>query len=656
MGVAITVFAALVQDYVRLKHLTGARLKAGRMIAVTGDAEFDEGNVFEALFESWKHEIRNVWWIIDYNRHSLDGVMADRVGDRIDGLFRGMDWRVVTLKYGTRLERAFLEDGGEALRRWIDECPNALYSVLTFKGGAAWRERLLADLGDTRGIKHLLDRHDDTELHGLMTNLGGHDLRSLLDCFHGITDDHPTAFIAYTIKGYRLPFAAHKDNHSGLMTPEQVRVWQAELAIPPGEEWSKFSGLSIPEPQLQTFLNRVPFAAATTRRFEAAPVPVPAQIVLPPLPQVSTQEAFGRVLGEIARSHPDLADRVVTTSADVTVSTNLGTWVNRRGLFARRDRSEAFRESSVASAQRWTASPKGQHVELGIAENNLFLVLAAFGLSAPLFGTRLLPIGTVYDPFVCRGLDALNYACYQDARFLLVATPSGLTLAPEGGAHQSVSTPLIGIGQPGLLAMEPAYADETCEMVRWSLQHIQEEEGGSVYLRLSTRPLAQPAREMTPELSRQIMAGGYWLKQPAAGATLAIVCCGPVLPEALEAHEAIAEDMPDAGLLVVTSPDQLYRDWRRHQVYGQAGSSYLQHLLTPLSADAELVTVLDGHPATLSWLGTVRGQRTYPLGVDRFGQSGDLPDLYHAYGLDADAILEMAARSCLARCGRGSAS
>lgn len=644
LGVAITAFAALTQDYLRLKELGNREHPPGRMVAVAGDAEFDEGNVFEALFESWKHDVRNVWWIVDYNRHSLDGVVADRIYDRIEAVFRNMNWRVVTLKYGTRLERAFREEGGDALRQWLEQCPNGLYSVLTFKGGAAWRERLQADLGDTHGIRHLLDRHNDGDLHDLMTNLAGHDLHSLTECFHGITDDHPTAFIAYTIKGYRLPFAAHKDNHSGLMTPEQIRAWQADLAIPEGAEWEKFAGLSIPAPRLQAFLDAVPFVRSGARECEAEPVPVPPRIELPRAARMSTQETFGRVLGEIARNHPDLANRIVTTSADVTVSTNLGTWVNRRGLFDRRERCDPFRDAGVASAQQWMASPAGQHVELGIAENNLFLMLAALGLSAPLFGTRLLPIGTVYDPFVCRGLDALNYACYQDARFLLVATPSGLALAPEGGAHQSISTPLIGIGQPGLLALEPAYADETCEMVRWSLQHLQEPSGSSVYLRLSTRPVDQPAREMTPDLSRQIMAGGYWLKSPSAGASLAIVCGGALVPDALEAHQAMTEDLPGAGLLVVTSADRLYRDWSHHQVGKLAGESYAHQLLAPLSSDAALVTVLDGHPATLSWLGAVCGHRTFPLGVDRFGQSGDLPDLYHAYGLDAEAILDVAAR------------
>ena len=293
----------------------------------------------------------------------------------------------------------------------------------------------------------------------------------------------------------------------------------------------------------------------------------------------------------------------------------------------------------------WSMGPNGQHIELGIAENNFFVLLAALGLTGPLFGTRLLPIGTLYDPFISRGLDALNYACYQDARFILVATPAGVSLAPEGGAHQSVISPLIGIGQPGLTAFEPAYVDELAEILRWSLVHMQAEDGGSVYLRLSTRPLDQPKRELNAEVRTGIVEGGYWMVPPSPETDLAIVACGPIVAEALEAHRQIVEDIPGAGLLIVTSAARLQKGWIEGLQNGDpAGASHVTRLLQPLAAGAGLVTVLDGHPATLSWLGSVKHHRVMPLGVDRFGQSGDIPDLYRAYGLDVDAILNAAAR------------
>ncbi len=647
LGVALTSFAALVRDYVRLKGLTPKDEPAGRMVAVVGDAELDEGNVFEALLEGWKHDVRDVWWVIDYNRQSLDAVVSDRLFTHIDSLFRSMGWRVVTLKYGKQLEAAFAAEDGAALRDWIDACPNSLYSALVYKGGEGWRKHLQGDLGHLPGLRAFLASHDDASLHRVMTNLAGHDMAAVLEAFHAIDDDAPTCFIAYTIKGFGLPFAGHKDNHAGLMNEAQMAAFRRSMDVAQGAEWEPFAGLAVPAAELEAFLACVPFAARATRRLAAASVEVPATLPTPGGARQSTQEGFGRILSELAAGDTALTRHIVTCSPDVTVSTNLGGWVNRRGLFDRRERSDVFREEKVVSAQRWQMSPAGQHIELGIAENNFFILLTALGLAGPIFGARLLPIGTLYDPFIARGLDALNYACYQNARFMIAATPSGITLAPEGGAHQSIGTPLIGMAQDGLTAFEPAFVDELAVLMRWGFEHMQAPDGGAVYLRLSTRPIDQPQRPMTTELAQAIVEGGYWLVPPAEGVELAIVCTGAVAPEAIAAHRAIQEDIPGAGLLVVTSADRLHRDWFAGLRDGERCP--VSRLLAPLDADAALVTVIDAHPATLSWLGAVARHRVYPLGVEHFGQSGDIPDLYRVYGLDADAILDAAARACLGR-------
>jgi pyruvate dehydrogenase E1 component len=649
LGVGMTLFSSIAQDYLRLKELVQTDEPPGRMIALAGDAELDEGNIFEALLEGWKHDVRNLWWVIDYNRQSLDAVVSDRLFGRIDAMFEMMGWRVVTLKYGRLLEAAFARPDGHQLREWIDACPNSLYSALVYKGGEGWREHLQRDLNRYPGIRAILDDHDDAGLQRLMTNLGGHDLASVLDAFHAIVDDRPTCFIAYTIKGYGLPFAGHKDNHAGLMNLDQMASFQRSMMVEAGAEWDLFAGLDLPAARLSAFLEGLPLAASDRRWRDAAPVPVPANLPVPRGERQSTQEAFGRLLGDIAAGDSEFARRIVTTSPDVTVSTNLGPWVNRRGIFDRAERADTFREEKVVSAQRWAMSPRGQHIELGIAESNLFLQLAALGLSAPLFGARLLPIGTLYDPFIKRGHDALNYACYQDARFILVATPSGVTLAPEGGAHQSIGEPLVGIAQPGLASFEPAFADELAVLLRWAFAEIQREGGESVYFRLSTRPVEQPKRRVDSDIAAAIVAGAYWLGEPEPGAELAIAYCGAFAPEALAAHRELADDIPGAGLLAITSPDRLHRDWRAACARG--GPSVAGRLLAQLRPGAVLVTVGDFHPATLSWLGAVAHNPIVPLGVERFGQSGDIPDLYHAYGIDAEAILDAAARACLLALG-----
>jgi len=652
LGVAMTLFSSIVQDYVRLKNLGDGKRPTGRMIALVGDAELDEGNIFEALLEGWKHDVRNLWWVIDYNRQSLDGVVNDRLFGRVAEMFELVGWRVVTLKYGKLLETAFAQPDGAHLRDWIDACPNSLYSALVFKGGAGWREALTRDLNQYPGVRRILEQHDDAALHRLMTNLAGNDMQAVIDAFEGVNDDRPTCFIAYTIKGQGLPFAGHKDNHSGLMTLDQMAGFKKGMGIADGHEWDKFAGLTASPTDLQAFLDAAPFNAEGRRRTDAPVVAIPAQLTKPNERKSSTQEGFGKILNAIASEDGELARHIVTTSPDVTVSTNLGAWVNRRGLFGHTEAEDVFRELKVVSAQLWRQTPKGQHVELGIAENNLFIQLAALGLSHQLFGARLLPIGTLYDPFIARGLDALNYACYQDSRFMLVATPSGVTLAPEGGAHQSIHTPLIGIGQPGLVSYEPAYVDELAVLMRHGFDYMQQPDGGSVYLRLSTRSLAQPERTLTQDQQNDIVSGGYWYALPEEGTDVAIVAMGAVTPEAVAAHESVVRDFAGAGLLVLTSPDRLHTDWlaaqrNRGRTTGQVdrSPSPIERLLAPLSRDARIVTVMDGHPLALSWLGSVRGQRVVPLGIEKFGQSGDIPDLYRTYGLDSAAIIDAVARA-----------
>jgi pyruvate dehydrogenase E1 component len=661
LGVAMTSFASLVQDYIRA-HGWGKHWPEGRMVALVGDAELDEGNIYEALIEGWKHDLRNTWWVVDYNRQSLDAVISTPLTGKLTTVFENMGWRVVTLKYGKKLEALRGRPGGQAILEWIDGCDNGLYSALTFQGGAAWRAQLESELTDI-AARTLVASLDDETLSVTMTDLAGHCLESLLEAFTVATEtDQPVCFICYTIKGRGLPLAGHKDNHAGLMTPEQMQGFKAANNILDGQEWSKSAGLNRSEAEFEALLKRTPFNARGTRGLHGDTIEIGAL----PLPVIkgamSTQQGFGQILAEIARADGTLAERIVTTSPDVTVSTNLGPWVNRRGVFSMQASEDVFQTRKLMSAQRWGKGQSGQHIELGIAENNLFLMLAAMGLSHSVFGERLLPIGTLYDPFIARGLDALNYACYQDARFILVATPSGITLAPEGGAHQSIGTPLIGMAQDGIASFEPSYVDELAVILEWAFEYIQrapkakpgkapgdawlhERDGGSVYLRLSTRPVDQVLRPMSPDLRDGIIQGGYWMREPAEGTSLAVAFTGAVAPEAAIAMGELLRHFPGAGLLAVTSADRLNAGWKAAQTAQQHGKdeiSHIERLLAPLDRNARIVTVLDGHPTTLSWMGGVHGHRVRALGVEHFGQTGTIPDLYAAHRIDAAAIIEAA--------------
>ncbi|MBN9041141.1 MAG: transketolase [Rhizobiales bacterium 62-47] len=658
LGVAQTLFSSLVQDYVGAHGWLNGR-REGRMIALVGDAEMDEGNIFEALLEGWKQGLRNTWWIVDYNRQSLDAVVREGLWEKFETMFRNFGWDVVIVKYGKLMQAAFAEPGGEALRRWIDNCPNQMYAALCFQGGAAFRKRLHDEIGDQGPVTALIERRTDAELLALMSNLGGHDMASMLEAFEAIDHDRPVCFIAYTIKGVGLPFQGHKDNHAGLMTPTQMEAFRQAQNIRDGHEWDKFEGLPQSSDELATFLQHVPFNRDGKRRLDAPQVAMPERLAFTPAAQMSTQQGFGLILNELARGDSDLASRIVTASPDVTVSTNLGPWVNRRGLFAKATAADLFRKEKIPSTFTWEYSPKGQHIELGIAEMNLFILMSALGLSHEINGARLLPIATLYDPFIERGLDALNYACYQDARFMVAATPSGITLAPEGGAHQSIATPLIGMAQDGLASFEPAFVDELASIMRWGFAHMQRDlndkgdeqsgmrSGGSVYLRLSTRTIDQPQRIMTPGLQRHIADGAYWLREPGPNAEVVVAYTGAVAPEAIEAIGLLGESRRDVGLLAITSADRLHAGWTaarkmRRERRGAPYMSHIEKLLAPLRRDCGIVTVLDGHPATLGWIGAVCGHRMEALGVEHFGQTGSLGDLYRHYGLDANAIIDAA--------------
>lgn len=659
LGVAITAFASIIQDYLGEKSWTKKR-KNGRMIALVGDAELDEGNVYECLQEGWKHNLRNTWWIIDYNRQSLDGVIREGLWEKIEAIFEAFGWRSVVLRHGVLQRAAFEQPGGETLKRWIQDCPNADYSALTFQGGAAWRSRLMDDIGDQGEVTALIDGYSDEELSDLMNNLGGQCVQTLCDAFDTIEDDQPTVFLAYTIKGWGTPLAGHKDNHAGLMNKAQMAAFQQHMGIAEGEEWEKLAGVDDPD-ALQKALNETAFFKDRNRRKSAEVIESDGPVFLDDR-SASTQTGFGKILDRISKSSSPLADRIVTTSPDVTVSTNLGPWVNQKGLFGRIGLADTFRDNGIPSTQKWQFSPQGQHIELGIAEMNLFLLLGAAGLSHSLFGERLLPIGTVYDPFVARGLDALNYACYQDARFLIVGTPSGVTLAPEGGAHQSIGAQLIGMSQDGLVSFEPAYLDELSIIMDWSFNYMQrdgdgdpdertwlrDETGGSVYLRLTTRQIEQVSRDRRedPVFRQGVVDGAYWLREPGPNAEIIIAYQGCVAPEAIEAAGRIGNDRRDIGVLAVTSSDRLNSGWtaaRRARTRGlKSATSQIERLMQSVPRDATLITVTDGHPATLSWIGGVKGHAVTPLGVEHFGQTGQVSDLYRHFMIDADAIVDAA--------------
>jgi pyruvate dehydrogenase E1 component len=444
-----------------------------------------------------------------------------------------------------------------------------------------------------------------------------------------------------------------------LLTETQMATLQEQFGVAVGQEWARFNPAS-PAGQL--------CAEAAARLFPSNPAPpitlsvndVPEALSIPTTGLLSTQQSFGRLLTSLARV-PLLSERIVTASPDVSVSTNLTGWILKTGVFS--PHSIPDHETEANQLLKWQSGPHGQHIELGISEMNLFMLLGMLGLSAELCGQHLIPIGTVYDPFVCRGLDALIYALYSGAKFIFAGTPSGVTLSPEGGAHQSTVTPSLGAEIPLLQAYEPCFAQE----LEWILlealrQCCDRVHGRSTYLRLSTKPVEQelfrPALERlgANELRRQVLAGGYrlvdWRQADPAGLKERLVhlaTTGAMIPEAVEAAATLRRRGVAVNVLNLTSPRRLFEAWRTREVY-QSGASPFDWLIPAHERYAPIVTVHDGASHALAWLGSVYGAMVIPLGVDNFGQSGTRADLYRHFGIDAQEIVE-AALAGLNRCG-----
>ncbi len=638
LGVVAPLFAAATRRYVEA-HFGPRTERPARFISLVGDAELDEGNVWEAVADPALQGLGNVMWIVDANRQSLDRVVPDQKVKKVQGFLRDAGWHVVEAKYGRNLQRAFAGEHGEALRAHIEQMSNERYQSLFALDGPALRERFLADADGA--VRRWAESVDDARLGPLVQNLGGHDLSVLLDAYRECdrVTDRPSVVFAYTIKGWGLPIAGDPLNHAALLSAEQIDELRVRCGLTPETEWDRFAP-GTPEAAVCGAtggeLNNVPVAPRPRLQ-------IPHEVGAADTPGargVSTQDAFGRLLAGLA-GRAEIAERLVTTSPDVSVSTNLGGWINKVGVFSADEQPDFLGEGRLL---RWKQGPSGRHIELGISEMNLFLLLHALGLGHELHDTHLLPVGTVYDPFVCRGLDALIYALYNGARFVVVGTPSGVTLAPEGGAHQSSITPSIGTELPGISTCEPAYARALDWLLCDGLERLgraTDEGGESLYLRLSTRPIDQsPFRaaleRIGPDALRSaVISGGYRLRD-CERPDVILAACGAVVPEALAAAELLDGEGVAARVIDLTSADRLYREWRSSlRRASRAGGHPARdaHIYSLVDPGVPIVSVHDAASHSLAWIGSVVGSPMVPVGVDAFGQSGSIPELYGEFDL-----------------------
>jgi pyruvate dehydrogenase E1 component len=644
IGATAPIWGAVARRYLDSRFADGGELPAGRQYSLLGDAELDEGAVWEAIVDPGVAELGEVVWVVDVNRQSLDRVVPLIAADRLRGMFTAAGWQVITLKYGRLLEELFTRPGGDALRHRIDAMPNPEYQRLLRCDAAELRRRLPAgDEQRDESIAGLIAGLDDAALAAAIRNLGGHDLAALDDAYRAIVDDRPTLILAYTIKGYGLPIEGHPQNHSALLTAEQIKELAAHLDADADQPWRRLAENSAAARLCALVAERLKRAPVSMH----APPPVPMDLGRTPTGVATTQAALGRALLDLTREAPEAASRVVTVSPDVSSSTNLGGWVNKVGVWSARERTDWFADDAE-TILHWREKPTGQHVELGIAETNLVGLISELGATWSRWGQPLLPIGVLYDPFVERALEPWSFGIYAGGQSILVGTPSGVSLAPEGGAHQSITTPSIGIEQPGCLTYEPAFAIDTEWCLLASLARLGRRGGSSAYLRLSTRPVSQKLADVPADPAarerrrRQVVAGAYPLRRAADGARVTIAAVGAVVPEALAAAERLSELGAPADVVCVTSPGLLFRALRARQGPDAPGETWILDQAFPAARATPLVTVLDGHPHTLAFLATINRVPHAALGVAQFGQSGSIEDLYRYNGIDADSIIRAA--------------
>lgn len=638
IGATAPIWGALSRRYA--DSLSGARTR-GRQYSLVGDAELDEGAVWEAVLDQSVAELGEVVWIVDLNRQSLDRVVPQITATRYEHMFAAAGWQVITVKFGRLLESLMSGPGGDCLRRRIVDMPNAEYQRLLRCAPDELRRRLPGAGADSDTISRLVDPLDDATLVEAISNLGGHDLEALRDAYSQIDDTRPTVIIAYTIKGHGLPSQGHPQNHSALLTNDEYIRLSVELECDPEHPWQRFdesSGAARLCAETAARLTR-------TAPVSVAPPVVPTDFGRTPRNVSTTQSALGHALLDLTRESPAAARRVVTVSPDVSSSTNLAGWVNKVGVWSVEERQDWF-EDDAQTLVHWRERPEGQHIELGIAETNLVGLLGELGATWSRWGQPLFPIGVMYDPFVERALEPWSFGIYAGGQSILVGTPSGVTLASEGGAHQSITTPSIGLEQPGCISYEPAFAVDLEWTLLASIARLGRPDGSSSYLRLSTRPVDQtladvPADQAARERRRRHVVAGAYLIRAVEQPQVSVVAMGAVMTEALSAADRLCELGVPADVVCVTSPGLIWEALQARRGLS-SGESWILDQVFPLSRAAPMVTVLDGHPHTLAFLSSVNRVASAHLGVSRFGQAGDLADVYRYHGIDADSIVRTA--------------
>ena len=630
-------FAAISHQYLKDHSLLNKDLNNARFISLLGDAELDEGTIWEAIADPTMEDISNVIWIVDLNRQSLDRIIPFIRVKTWRQMFKANGWNVIDAKYGKKLEDVFNLPNGELMKNAIDDMPNELYQTLLRKSEAL-REWLPKSVKDSSSMEKLISDFDEEQLYDIFSNLGGHDFYCLDKTFKQASKSKkPTVIFAYTLKGWNLPSVGDPQNHSVILSESQINELATNLNIDNDNIWAKFNDGTSENNKCVEISNKLT-RNIPDKKFS---IDFPDSFENDYKNMMSTQQIFGLLMTENSRLDENLRNKFVSISPDVASSTNLGGWINKMGIWQSHQTTE-LPDEDLVRALNWEMSKSGQHIELGISENNLFMALGQLGLTEELFGSTLIPIGTLYDPFVRRGLDALFFGVYSGAKFIMIGTPSGISLSPEGGLHQSLITPSIGMEMPELDYYEPAFGKEL-EWIFLNGMNNVSKRISSLYLRLTTSKLNQDLfneynnqKDMNA-LREDVINGAYLFNTNISGNSdkykVNLFSMGAMFSEVVEAQKELLKEGITSNLINITGPGPLYRNFHNNSLNGS-------HLIKILGNHSKLpsISIIDGHPHALSWVGSALGVKSISLGITEFGQSGDQKDLYEYYGLDKNSI------------------
>lgn len=701
--------------------------------SLMGDSEFREGSLMEAMPDASERELGNVIWIVDYNRQNLDGTripnprgLRGTDAHRMERVAIANGWEVIQVRHGRKRLALFGKPTGDELRRVLEEgLSDFEFQMLLLKrDGKVVRERLI-DLEPQ--VKKLLSGLDDQQVYDVFADLGGHDVAVLRDAMEQAKVDkiRPTLIIAHTIKGWGLSSYAAPGNHNAVPDKDEVDALLDGEGVPKNDPFALFPEdtpegrfLAARRDEMRAGIEAIwalkdkNASAFETRVQEVGGLPQDLGVDLKLTPLVHTQYIWGQLAGKLIRignrheahrkagtgkevSHEEerwgpAADLVLTMAPDVGTSTNINPAMDDKiygpdqpdyeSELGLRDRR---RPALVPHEEAWT-----RHIRFEIAEANCMSAAGAFGKMRDHVGLPFLPIMTIYDFFIKRAYDQLYYNLYWKSGFIVVGTPAGVTLSPEGAQHSWKSD----IQMPNLITWEPFYAHEVdwilAESVRRHMTGDDEGRSG-VLIRCVTKSVRQAemmtrlkaAKRFENASDEEILAatradaleGAYYLVDwrgypdyTPGDNVVNVFAMGAVTAEALKAADSLRAEGIYANVLCVTSGDLLCGTLGREtgfrhlrETLGITGDLYLTRpnghangnghateiddaadLVMAAARRVPLVTVVDGEPGLLDNLGSVVGVKSDDLAVRKPSKCGRPVDVYGYMHIDAEAIHE----------------